>query len=1176
MIAAWSARSQCPVASFGLEVDYCLGESIEFDNTSTNSTEYYWDFCAGELFETPTGTSVLSVTGASDTRGLELVHDGTDWYGFIVDRSTHNLHRIYFGSSLQNTPTQTNLGNIDNLISGAVPIEIVHEAGNWYGLIHNGTSQDIIRLDFGTSLDNDTPTATVVFSSVGLAITHMELENDDGDWVAVLSHYQTDDLSIINFGSSITNVPHPTDDKIVSGKLGVSGPVDLALYYECDQWYGLSVAFDDRSIYLLEFGANLFSSPTITQIASSAFADNPYGVDWTKELGEYVGYVSTTAGQFYRITLGDDLSSIDFNAEQVGSFGGSTMVGTVLRLDAGEWYVFQIQTNGSLYRYNFPLDCDVNLASSTDANPTGLAYSTPGTYHISLRSYNSDSVMSVVTNDITILSQSAPSISFSTVNECLGQTNTFTPVDGGGLTYAWDFDNNGSTDSTDPAPDHTFGSTGDHVVALTVDDGTCTNSVEETVSIFPVPVTPTFFDSGSPYCTGSDITFTNLFDESAYNGATLTYTWDYNGEDTSTDRDGSYNFSTEETKTITLTATIPGCSTTSADSDIDLLAGPTVNFSYGDKCLGDVTVFTDLSTGDGIDGFTWDFGDSNGSTEQNPSHTYADDGDYNVSLTVDNAAGCSNNLTLPLTVDDVPVANFNMGVGCEGQAVGFEDATTVNNANIDTYSWDFGGLGTSSQEDPIFIFETQGNYTVELTVESTYGCTDVVSKNLNVQLAPVAAFSIDLGCLDESTQFLDETETEVENPINTWYWDINGEVVPNTQNPVEIFDTPGDYTATLTVTPSNLCTSTVSHDFTVHELPVADFTYDDACDNQFTAFTDASTSASTSIIAYNWVFDEEGTGNSNPALFRFNETGTYEVSFTVIDDVGCESTTTEDITINPSPTADFTLSSDIGTAPLVIDFTNTSEGATSYLWQFDDPATTTSTETNPQFSYAELGDYDASLIAYNDLGCSDTLMQPIIVADPILDLELVQISSEESDDQTNLTLTVRNSGNVPIHGFRVRVDLENNSSVFEKYNGVVLRNETISYPLNFTFSTLNNNTDYICINLVDLDSNYQDIDIVNNEKCFDFAQNLIIEDTYPNPASGNTSEVRLNLILPTEAPIQIFLMDASGNVLHQDVYHNTTIGLNSIFLDVYPYQQGLYFIKVVYNNIEATQRFMKL
>ena len=831
-----------------------------------------------------------------------------------------------------------------------------------------------------------------------------------------------------------------------------------------------------------------------------------------------------------------------------------------------------------LIHIEFKKNCSFSQELQEIDNPSEIKYNEAGVYNIRLTSFNEDGASNTISKSLTITNDIPPDVSFVSTNECLGQSNTFTPSNLTLDTYEWSFDNGTTIGSTATSPSHTFSQVGDSIVTLTVSDGTCSNFVKDTISIFPVPQTPTFSTPGAPYCTGADLTFESLFDESNFNGATLTYEWDYNGEGNSTARDGAFNFDSDGTKTITLTASIPGCSTPSAGTDIEMIAGPNVNFSLEDKCLGDQTQFINSTTGTGITSQTWNFGDgSSNSTLHSPTHQFPNYGAFNVSLTVNNSSGCSNELTLPITIDDKPVASFNNGPPCEGVAIPFEDGSTVNGlSNIISWSWDFDSEGTSTITDPSFTFDQQGNYNVELIVETSDGCKDTVVNLVNVQLAPVAKFQIDQGCINSETTFLNQSEDDFSNPIIQWVWTIDGKLASYNSSFGEVYNETGDHEVTLSVKAANNCQSFINDNFTITELPKPDFSIAKNCDNELTEFSDVTNAPIIPIAKYTWNFDDLGTTSSNPGVFNFDQAGEYLIGLTVEDEIGCKGTIQKSITIHSSPTAIIGADKDIGSNPLVVNFTDESIGNTSVFWSFNDPDNQTSSNQNPSFTYEELGDFETQLIASNDQGCQDTATMTITVANPILDIELVQIITEESEDKTTVSLSVKNNGNVTLNGFKIRIDLDNDASIFESYTGTITRGETISYPLNFTFSTLSNNIQLACITVLDNEESFEDVNIVNNEACINFNGEFIAENPYPNPLIPGESRIRINLILPSSAPVQIFLLDASGAILYQNIYMETSIGLNSFFLDINSFQQGMYFIKVVYNQQESTQRFVKL
>ncbi|MEP3388408.1 MAG: PKD domain-containing protein [Reichenbachiella sp.] len=1179
IIAAPKSNAQDPTSSFLHVSPVCQQQNIELTNNSTNGTNFDWDFCEGDLLEPPSASNVLTLSATNSPRYLDVVLENSVWYGFVTSRNNHSLLRLTFGTSLDNTPSVENLGNVGGLLNSPEPIKVLEDNGSWYAMIHNGGNNSIIRVSFGNSLAN-TPTATMAMESIGESNSRMEFIQTSSGYYALLSYWNSNTLDIIDFNNTLNNNPTSGDILITSSISGATNIIDISLIESEGNWYGILVAYGSKTIHTLDFGPEVYSDPAAANVTSThIYGYNPYGIDLEIDNGKFIGYMTSINGELVQLNFGESITDgIDFS-QDLGNMGGiiQNTWNIALRKENSNWFGFSVDgSKKHLYKIEFPNICNTDIETSNELEPN-LLYSASGTYNIGLRVSNDNFQTSRSVSSITVTSNTAPSISFSgNGNECLGQENTFTPSNLSLDSYSWDYTNNGLEDDDATIGSLTFGSTGDHIVSLTVNDGTCSNFIKDTISIYPEPVTPTFSTPGAPYCTGADLAFENLFDKSNYSGATLTYDWDYNSEGNSNERDGTFAFDSEGTKTITLTASIPGCSALSAGTDINVIAGPDVDFIFEELCLGDDTQFTNGTTGTGITGQTWNFGDGIGtSSASSPTYSYAAHGNYEVSLTVNNNQGCSNELTLPITIDDKPVASFNHGPACEGVDISFLDESSVDGlANITSYEWDFEGLGTSTNQNPNFTFNSQGSYDVELVVETTAGCRDTVTSTVNVLLAPAANFEVDLGCINTETIFLDKSEGDFSNPITQWIWTIDGSLASYSSSFGEVYNDAGDHTISLLVRSANSCQSVHNDNFTINELPVVDFTLEKACDNESTVFQDATNSAA--IESYSWQFGNQGSSTSNPATHQFSSAGSYTVGLNIVDETGCEGSIQKSVTIHPSPTAIINASSDIGPAPLMIDFTDESQSTQSSFWLFGDEDESTSSENNPQFTYNDEGDYTAQLISTNDLGCSDTTSLAVTVADPILDLELVQISTEESEEKTSVSLTVRNSGNVILHGFDIRIDLDNNSSIFESYAGTITRGKSITYPLNFTFSSVGNNIGYTCITLLDRVEEFEDINIVNNESCINFNQQLIIENSYPNPVRSTDTKIRFNMILPADGPVQIFLLNATGAVLYQETYMEAKAGLNSFFLDIYSFEQGMYFIKTVYDQNESTQRFVKM
>ena len=162
----------------------------------------------------------------------------------------------------------------------------------------------------------------------------------------------------------------------------------------------------------------------------------------------------------------------------------------------------------------------------------------------------------------------------------------------------------------------------------------------------------------------------------------------------------------------------------------------------------------------------------------------------------------------------------------------------------------------------------------------------------------------------------------------------------------------------------------------LHASFVADST--SGCSPLAVQFTNTSTGA----VRYYW---DLGNGNTstiaNPSNL-YTTAGSYTITLIVWDASNHPDTMrmVNYITVTPKPTASFSAnihSACPGTTP--ISFTNSSSGATSYLWDFGDG--NTSNQVNPTHTYVQSGRMTVTLIATNSLGCQDikTISQYITI-----------------------------------------------------------------------------------------------------------------------------------------------------------------------------------------------------
>jgi len=244
-------------------------------------------------------------------------------------------------------------------------------------------------------------------------------------------------------------------------------------------------------------------------------------------------------------------------------------------------------------------------------------------------------------------------------------------------TYAWDFGDGGT--STEENPTYTYVEGGLYQVKLT------TISSDNLTAIDSAYVAPIFADFEITEQEDSQIVISNL------SSGFKSVSWDFGDdsdflewssiEDDNDSNDDEANVSPVYTYLsggnfdITLTATSFLGRQVSVTKTVEGLVLSTIpNFTFSTSSL--TATFTDTS--EYAVSYSWDFGDGNSSTEQNPTHTYMTNGAYDVVLTTTNSAGVSKSITITVPVGGVQ-ANFAAVI----QNADFESYPTSENNNND-------------------------------------------------------------------------------------------------------------------------------------------------------------------------------------------------------------------------------------------------------------------------------------------------------------------------------------------------------------------------------------------------------------------------------------------------------------------------------------------------------------
>lgn len=379
-----------------------------------------------------------------------------------------------------------------------------------------------------------------------------------------------------------------------------------------------------------------------------------------------------------------------------------------------------------------------------------------------------------------------------------------------------------------------------------------------------------FTYSGDPTVTFTDLT---LYDP-------ISWYWTFGDGFTSTEQNPVHTYATNSTYNVCLTATsLLGSDIYCTSVPVTSYVLPVAEFSYS----GDPTVtFTDLSINEPT-AWNWNFGDGFTSTEQDPVHTYAADGVYNVCLTASNVIG-SNIYCEFINITgnpEVPVADFTYS---GDPTFDFIDAS-LNEPT--SWHWDFGDGFTADVQNTSHTYAINGTYTVCLTAGNLAGaneyCENIVVSGYP---APVADFSF------TGDPTVDFTDLSLNDPTS-WFWDFADGGFSADQNPTHTFAANGIYNVCLTVNAAGGL-NTDCQDVTIAyygSAPDADFSYE--VSGLTLTFTDLSANAPDDWF---WDFgDGDVSGIQNP-IHTYDETGDYTVCLTATNVWGTSSANCKTVT----------------------------------------------------------------------------------------------------------------------------------------------------------------------------------------------------------------------------------------------------------------------------------------
>lgn len=624
--------------------------------------------------------------------------------------------------------------------------------------------------------------------------------------------------------------------------------------------------------------------------------------------------------------------------------------------------------------------------TSTAVNPTHT-YQNGGSYTVKLVATNS-----VGCTD-TIIKAGAVNIGFVKAimsvpdTVCAGQSFNAINVSNPStfIGTIWNFGDGNTANTSTYSQSYT--TPGTYTIKLFTDFGSCSDSTTKKIVVTGMPVGG-FTATNRVSCQAPLIvSFTNQS-----TGNNLTYSWDFGDGGSSSAANPVHTYTTPGVYNVGMTVTSgSGCWTNVLKNAYVQVSPPKINGITQLPVRGCVpltitpTAILDDSTLTGS--YLWDFGDGTTSTSATPSHTYTTSGVFTVKVTLTTAPGCSGSFVLDsaVRVGVRPHVNFDGTPRdiCAKTEVNFSDSTTP--APIHEWMWLFGDGGTSSDQNPIYMYNDTGYFNVTL-IAYNYGCSDTLKIDSFIHVRPpIAKFDTSYTCSDPLRRnFIDQSIGPV-----TWAWDFGDNQTSNLPSPSHLYASPGNYIVTLKVTNGSCEHTSTKTVAVIKEAGTLAVSSTESCLKTRINYS-VNNIDKNNVTSYTWFINGFGnyavTGTDNPIAWTYSTAGTRNVAVAITDVLNCKDTFYAAVPIvTYGVKAKFSsnlTSTCFGNTINFID-SSISDGIhpiSEWVWDYGEGSPQTYTSGPFSHDYSGAGSFDVTLKIKDSYGCKDSITKPAFVS----------------------------------------------------------------------------------------------------------------------------------------------------------------------------------------------------
>jgi len=447
-------------------------------------------------------------------------------------------------------------------------------------------------------------------------------------------------------------------------------------------------------------------------------------------------------------------------------------------------------------------------------------------------------------------------------------------------------------------------------------------------------------------------------------------------------------------------------------------------------CVGHPVLITAPA---GAKSYLW----STGATSQ--SISVEQQGEYWVKME-GTAGGCFSYDTVRVGTYAISTASYVMDTACVGSATKFTDKSFPS-GTINQWAWSFQNNGStnSTSQNPSNTYPAAGTYNAKLTITNIHGCVDDTVRQILVAPKPIAAFSSNPVCANDSTVFTNAST----GTITKYKWDFlnNNTFFSALQNPKYKYSAVA--TAKLKVTTQFGCSDSITHPIVFNPLPVANFTVPNVCFPEPSVFSNTSTISSGSVTQWNWNFGDGNTHNTQNPSHNYAAYGNKSVKLVVASNLGCKDSISKTVSVFEKPSINFSTTNVCDKVSSALSNSSTlASTATFASWNWDifnDGSSEYSTK-NATHLFSSAGSYRILLKGTTSEGCWDTVSKPVT----IYPLPIADFSSKNVCNGKATAYADKSSGTV----LTWKWDFDNNNSI-ESSN----QNPTYTFANNGSFSS---------------------------------------------------------------------------------------------------------------------------